>query len=165
MLTKPSPQVTDLVNFLKGELGIAEATSVEVTFVNENVMTELHMRYMGLPGPTDVLSFPATDVAYGPVDPQGLQDEPTLGDIVICPAFIESNSRSGPTQMNINACVIHGMLHLVGFGHESIVMRSQMLNKEQELEQAWHLLHDHTKANPTKVDRTRTRIGTCMVPS
>jgi probable rRNA maturation factor len=137
MLTKPSPQVTDLVNFLKGELGIAEATSVEVTFVNENVMTELHMRYMGLPGPTDVLSFPATDVAYGPVDPQGLQDEPTLGDIVICPAFIESNSRSGPTQMNVDACVIHGMLHLIGHDHQTAADVKIMFEKEEALILSW----------------------------
>ena len=143
MLTKPTPQVTDLVNFLKGELGIAEATAVDVTFVDEEVMAELHMRYMGLPGPTDVLSFPATDVANGPVDPKNLQGQPILGDIVICPDFIASNTHSEPTQMNIDACVIHAMLHLVGYGHENIVMRSQMLDKEQELEQAWHLLRDH----------------------
>jgi probable rRNA maturation factor len=80
-------------------------------------MAELHMRYMGLPGPTDVLSFPATDVANGPIDPVGLQDEPILGDIVICPDFIESNSPSKPTQMNIDARVIHAMLHLIGHDH------------------------------------------------
>jgi probable rRNA maturation factor len=137
MLTKPSPQVTDLVNFLKGELGIAEATSVEVTFVNENVMTELHMRYMGLPGPTDVLSFPATDVAHGPVDPQGLHDEPTLGDIVICPAFVAHNAQSQPTQMNINACVIHAMLHLIGHDHHVEVGTEFMVSQEAVLTELW----------------------------
>jgi probable rRNA maturation factor len=65
MLTKPAPQVTKLVDFLKGELGIDQNTIVDVTFVDEDVMAELHMRYMGLPGPTDVLSFPATDVVNG----------------------------------------------------------------------------------------------------
>ena len=137
MLTKPPPDMTDLVEFLKGELGIAEATAVDVTFVDEHVMAELHMRYMGLPGPTDVLSFPATDVAHGPVDPQGLQDEPTLGDIVICPDFIESNTRSEPTQMNIDACVIHGMLHLLGQDHQNGGYAAAMRLLENQLTLHW----------------------------
>jgi len=137
MLTKTTPQVTDLVNFLKGELGIAEATAVDVTFVDEGAMAELHMRYMGLPGPTDVLSFPATDIAHGPVDPPGLQDEPTLGDIVICPDFIASNTHSEPTQMNIDACVIHGVLHLIGHDHGDARSRTAMNDQEIQLANHW----------------------------
>jgi rRNA maturation RNase YbeY len=117
--------------------------SVDVTFVDEDVMTDLHVRCRGLPGFTDFFSYSTTDVTDGPVDPHGLQDEPTLGDIVICPDFIASNTHSEPTQMNIDACVIHAMLHLVGYGHKNKVMRSRMLDQEQELEQAWHLLRDH----------------------
>jgi probable rRNA maturation factor len=125
------------VNFLKAELGISEATAIDVTFVDENVMTELHMRYMGLPGPTDVLSFPALDVSNGPIDPETLKDEPTLGDIVICPNFIQSNSPSEPTQMNINACVIHGMLHLTGHEHQTEVDTEFMVTQEMALTKLW----------------------------
>ena len=139
MLTKPTPDMTDLVEFLKAELGIAEATAVDVTFVDEDAMAELHMRYMGLPGPTDVLSFPATDVANGPIDPQGLQGEPTLGDIVICPDFIESNTQSEPTQMNIDACVIHGMLHLIGHDHGDARSRTAMNDQEIQLANHWRI--------------------------
>jgi probable rRNA maturation factor len=142
MLTKPAPQVTELVNFLKGELGIAEATAVDVTFVDENVMTELHMRYMGLPRPTDVLSFPAADVANGPVDPLYLQDEPTLGDIVICPAFIERSAASDLAPMNIDSCVIHAMLHLIGHDHQSNADAARMV-----------LLEDHLRLNWVKVNK------------
>ena len=139
MLTKPAPDMTDLVEFLKAELGIAEATAVDVTFVDEDVMAELHMRYMGLPGPTDVLSFPATDIAQGPLDPQGLEDEPTLGDIVICPDFIASNTHSEPTQMNIDACVIHGMLHLIGHDHGDARSRTAMNDQEIQLANHWRI--------------------------
>jgi len=137
MLTKPTSQVTDLVNFLKGELGIGEATIVDVTFVDEDTMTELHMRYMGLSGPTDVLSFPATDVANGPVDAQGLQDEPALGDIVICPDFIESNTQSDKTRMNVDACVIHAMLHLIGHNHADETSRLLMMSEQERLLEIW----------------------------
>jgi probable rRNA maturation factor len=133
MLTKPAPQVTKLVDFLKGELGIDQNTIVDVTFVDEDVMAELHMRYMGLPGPTDVLSFPATDVVNGLVYSTNLQDEPTLGDIVICPAFIERGTASDSAQMNIDACVIHGMLHLIGHDHVRINEASVMRAAELQL--------------------------------
>jgi probable rRNA maturation factor len=138
------------VNFLKAELGIAEATSVEVTFVNENVMTELHMRYMGLPGPTDVLSFPATYVANGPVEPTSLQDQPTLGDIVICRDFIESNNPSKPTQMNIDACVIHAMLHLIGYDHGDAPSRAVMKNQETKLATHWRTAATNEAAQNAK---------------
>jgi probable rRNA maturation factor len=118
-------------------MGIGQNTIVDVTFVNEDVMAELHMRYMGLPGPTDVLSFPATDVRGGPVDPKSLQDEPTLGDIVICPAFIVSNAQSQPTQMNIDACVIHAMLHLIGHDHHVEVGTEFMVSQEAVLTELW----------------------------
>jgi len=137
MLTKPTPQVTDLVNLLKGELGITEATAVDVTFVDEEVMAELHVRYMGLPGPTDVLSFPVTDVANGPVDPQGLKGEPTLGDIVICPDFIASNTQSEPTQMNIDACIVHGTLHLLGYDHQNNADAATMSRAENQSMRLW----------------------------
>lgn len=137
MLTKPTPQVTDLVNLLKGELGIAEATAVDVTFVDEEVMAELHVRYMGLPGPTDVLSFPVTDVANGPVDPQGLKGEPTLGDLVICPAFIARNSRGEPTQISVEECVIHGVLHLLGYDHQKEPDAKRMSLLEEQLKLKW----------------------------
>ena len=139
MLTRPTPQITDLVNFLKRELGIAEATAVDVTFVDEEVMAELHMRYMGLPGPTDVLSFPAADVANGPIDPQNLQGQPMLGDIVICPDFIASNTHSESTQMNIDACVIHGMLHLIGHDHGDSSSRTAMNDQEIQLANHWQI--------------------------
>jgi probable rRNA maturation factor len=137
MLTKPAADVTDLVNFLKGELGIAEATAVDVTFVDEDAIAELHMRYMGLPGPTDVLSFPATDVAHGPVDPTNFQGEPTLGDIVICPVFIARNTRSKPTQISVEECVIHGMLHLLGYDHQKEPDAKRMSLLEEQLKLKW----------------------------
>jgi len=137
MLTNLAPDVTDLVEFLKAELGIAEATAVDVTFVDEDAMTQLHMRYMGLPGPTDVLSFPATDVANSPVDPKNLQGQPMLGDIVICPDFIASNTHSEPTQMNIDACIVHGTLHLLGYDHQNNADAAAMSRLENQLTRVW----------------------------
>ena len=50
-------------------------------------MADLHMRWMDLPGPTDVMSFPMDEL-----EPGGRPDAPEpgpamLGDIVLCPEF------------------------------------------------------------------------------
>jgi probable rRNA maturation factor len=100
-------------------------------------MAELHMRYMGLPGPTDVLSFPSNDAVNRPVDPESLQDELTLGDIVICPDFIESNTHSEPTQMSVDACIVHGTLHLLGYDHQNDADAATMSRLENQLVRGW----------------------------
>jgi probable rRNA maturation factor len=144
------PQIADLVDFLKGELGIEESIIVDVTFVDADVMADLHIRYMGLMGPTDVLSFPATDVVNGLVYSTSLQDEPTLGDIVICPAFIERGTASDSAQMSIYACVIHAMLHLIGHDHGDAPSRAVMKNQETKLATHWRTAATHEAAQSAK---------------
>ena len=65
---------------------------LSVLLVDEPAMTELHLRWMGEPGPTDVLAFPMDELR--PPPPGGTHaehsaDEPAvpglLGDVVICP--------------------------------------------------------------------------------
>jgi probable rRNA maturation factor len=73
-----------------------------VELVDEGRITELNAAHRGLDRPTDVLSFPidGADEAAGPRE---------LGDVVICPAHTE----------NMQAAVVHGVLHLCGYDHEA----------------------------------------------
>jgi len=52
------------------------ADSVSFVFVDDSRMSDYHGRYVDVPEPTDVLSFPADQI-----DPSGERD---LGDVVIC---------------------------------------------------------------------------------
>jgi probable rRNA maturation factor len=65
-------------------------------------------------GPTDVLSFPANGARPTP----GAQ---YVGDIAISPETARRNarrfSRSLPVEMRI--LILHGMIHLAGFDHET----------------------------------------------
>jgi probable rRNA maturation factor len=60
-----------------------------------------------------------------------------LGDVVICPALVARNSQSQPTQMNIDACVIHAMLHLMGHDHQTAADAKIMFEKEEALMLSW----------------------------
>jgi probable rRNA maturation factor len=73
-----------------------------VALVGEDEIRRLNREHRGLDEPTDVLSFPVdeTGPAAGPRE---------LGDVVICP------EHTG----DVIEAVIHGVLHLCGYDHET----------------------------------------------
>ena len=80
-------------------------------------MSAYHEKYLGEPGPTDVLSFPMDELrppADGEEPPAGL-----LGDIVLCPAVTERQAQEHQRTPNEEAeyLLVHGLLHLLGYDH------------------------------------------------
>ncbi len=73
-----------------------------VALVGARRMTDLNREHRGLDEPTDVLSFPVDGLApaAGPRE---------LGDVVICPEHTE----------DLSEAVVHGVLHLCGYDHET----------------------------------------------
>ncbi len=71
----PSAEVTSLLNFAMGELKLNPECDLNLGFIDDQYMTELHIKWMDEPGSTDVLSFPM-DM------PEVEGDIVTLGDIV-----------------------------------------------------------------------------------
>jgi len=107
---------------LLGEgLGRAE---LSVSFVEEEEIEELHVRFMDEPGPTDVLSFPMGE------DDVDEDDVRVLGDVVICPAVAARNSPSDP-DAEIRLLLVHGILHLLGYDHEDDEERAAMWERQQ----------------------------------
>ena len=89
---------------------------LSVSFVTEEEMTDLHVRFMDLPGPTDVLSFPLNDV-----DENGTH---ILGDVVIAPAYAARNNPDLDSELRL--LLVHGILHLLGHDHEEEDERAEM---------------------------------------
>src|SRR5258705_2043281 len=95
------------VPFLKKMLGRAHEVmrsplrELSVALVGDGRMSELHERFMGIAGPTDVLSFP-------------LDEE--CGEIVICvPQAMRSAKQRGiAVEKELLLYAVHGMLHLAG---------------------------------------------------
>lgn len=95
----------------------AELTELSVSFVTDDEIAELHLRYMDEEGPTDVLSFP-----LGEVDEDGVR---ILGDVVISPSAAERNNPSDQVS-ELRLLLVHGILHLLGHDHEDDVDRIAM---------------------------------------
>ncbi len=114
------------------------AGSFAVCLVTNAQIARWNRRYRGKAGPTDVLSFPA-ESARKPSrkNSRSNGNQPVdgnyLGDIAIAPAVARRNSRRfGRTfEQEMHILVLHGMLHLMGYDHETD--RGQMDRREQKV--------------------------------
>ncbi|MFN3623432.1 MAG: rRNA maturation RNase YbeY [Hyphomicrobium sp.] len=99
---------------LAGELAISHA-EVCVALSNDEQVAELNGSYRGKPKPTNVLSFPAV-----PMLP--VEGEPRfLGDIVLALETLqrEAADLGVPLAHHMQHLVVHGLLHLLGYDHQT----------------------------------------------
>ncbi|MCZ6565570.1 MAG: rRNA maturation RNase YbeY [Gammaproteobacteria bacterium] len=88
-------------------------SNVCLRIVGENEVRELNKRYRNIDKPTNVLSFGA-DIP----EELGLN---ILGDVVICASvvFQEAVDQEKKLTSHWAHLLVHGILHLQGFGHEN----------------------------------------------
>ena len=102
--------IGDLTHRTLATVGRA-AYSLTVAFVRDRRIRELNRNFRGKDLVTDVLSFPAGD-SFG---------EDYLGDIVISTdaAARQAKDAGHSFDREVSELVIHGVLHLVGYDHET----------------------------------------------
>lgn len=125
-------RVQALAIHVRNELKLHPQVDVGIIFVDEAPMTELHVKWMDEPGPTDVLSFPMDELRPGSdlvPSPEGV-----LGDIVVCPQVAaEQAVKAGHETIDeILLLVTHGMLHLVGFDHAEPEEEKEMFGLQRQ---------------------------------
>ncbi|MFD0856191.1 rRNA maturation RNase YbeY, partial [Actinomadura adrarensis] len=85
--------LVDLARHVLDGMRVHPLAELSVLLVDEDAMSELHEKWMGEPGPTDVLAFPMDELRpghmSGGVDEDGEPDPGLLGDVVLCPAVAE----------------------------------------------------------------------------
>jgi probable rRNA maturation factor len=126
--------------------GIKGDTEVSLLFVDEAAMSALHEQFLGVSGPTDVLSFPIEDEPgpsgrspdLGGSGPGSSAEEGSLtllGDVVICPRVAARNAVEHEVTLDdeVALLVVHGLLHLLGMDHEEDTEAERMEALEQEL--------------------------------
>lgn len=121
-----------LAEHVLARLHVHPDAELSVAVVDEEEMARLHVEWMGLPGPTDVLSFPMDELRPGtPEQPaQG-----TLGDIVLCPtvALRQAEAAGHPAADELCLLTVHGILHLLGHDHAEPDERRIMFALQREL--------------------------------
>lgn len=85
-------------------------------------MRSIHRAALGLDYPTDVLAFPLhqhRSWRSAPADPDGFL---RLGDVVIAheTARRQAAERGGSLKQELGELFAHGLLHLLGYDHQSV---------------------------------------------
>ena len=123
--------------FVLDRLRIHPQAELSVLLVDEAAMTELHVRWMNEPGPTDVLSFPMDELRQPQDD-----DEPEpgmLGDVVLCPqvAVRQALAAGHHRDDELALLLTHGILHLLGYDHAEPDEHAEMFGLQARLLAEW----------------------------
>jgi probable rRNA maturation factor len=135
-----------LARMVLDEERVPEEAEMSVIFVDEQAMSDLHERFLGSSGPTDVLAIPMDDDVTpggrqpdqggrGPGSPTEASDPPTvIGDVVVCPQV--ALRQSGERRLvddEVALLVVHGVLHLLNYDHAEDQESEAMRKREREL--------------------------------
>jgi probable rRNA maturation factor len=111
-----------------------EESELSVALVEVEEMAHLNEQYRGIEGPTDVLSFGCDDPCAA------VADEPiTLGDVIIAPeiAAAQADELGTTIESELNLLLVHGILHLLGYDHDSDEDAAVMQERERVLLDAY----------------------------
>lgn len=129
----PEQELADLGRHVLDQLRVHPLAELTVTLVDEETMAALHERWMDLPGPTDVMSFPMDELRP---TPEGQDPAPgTLGDVVLCPSVARAQARSAGHSVEDELLLLttHGILHLLGFDHAEAAEEREMFELQRTL--------------------------------
>ncbi|WP_421914598.1 rRNA maturation RNase YbeY [Mesorhizobium sp.] len=104
------------------ETGTTGVSELSVVFSDDAHVRTLNAGWRGKDKPTNVLSFPAFSLAKGGRLP------PMLGDIVLAAETVarEAALEDKPLENHITHLVVHGLLHLLGYDHETDAEAEEM---------------------------------------
>ncbi|THJ75958.1 rRNA maturation RNase YbeY [Candidatus Frankia alpina] len=133
-------RLTALARFVLDAMKVNPLAELSVMLVEEKAMADLHVRYMGEEGPTDVLSF-AQDDAFDASWSESADDDPTtlLGDVVLCPevALRQAEQAGHSRERELHLLCTHGILHLLGYDHAEPDEEREMSKIQNKLLASW----------------------------
>jgi probable rRNA maturation factor len=103
------------VALAEAEVKIVDGVELSLVFTDDDSIQSLNAEWRQKDKPTNVLSFPAFPMAPGDALP------PMLGDIVLAYETVqrEAELEGKPLENHITHLIIHGLLHLLGYDHET----------------------------------------------
>lgn len=112
------------------EVTVGDAAEVAVRIIDADEMRTLNRLYRKQDKPTNVLSFPAGEIAGMPDTASRL-----LGDVVICASVVaaEAEEQGKSLADHWGHILVHGTLHLLGFDHETEADAAEMERLETSI--------------------------------
>ncbi|MEA1926921.1 MAG: rRNA maturation RNase YbeY [Candidatus Auribacterota bacterium] len=124
--------IEKLVGYVLAEEGVREG-EVSLLLLNNDKIRHLNRQYLGRDYPTDVLAFPQNEGSD-----QNIYSW-FLGDVVLSTERIahQAPEHGQSVENEFALCLIHGILHLLGYSDEPPERREVMRLKEEEILRIW----------------------------
>ena len=100
----------------KHDAGLAALPAVEITILGARAMAKVHRDFLGIPGATDVITFP-------------------YGEILVCAPVAAERSREfgHDTTTELALYAIHGLLHLSGYDDTTSALAARMSAAQERI--------------------------------
>lgn len=100
---------------------------ISIALVNDRTMSLLHERDLGIPGPTDVLTY---ELDHDPKTGRCI-----AGEVVVCvpEARRQAKTRMGSVDREVLLYALHGVLHLAGFDDRTERRYREMHRMEDDI--------------------------------
>ncbi len=120
----------EIAEFVLDREDVPAEAELSVAVIGIDEMAELNLAYRDKEGPTDVLAFGCDDPC-----PAGEEEPLTLGDVVIAPEVAEAQAAElGHTiEEELNLLLVHGILHILGYEHDTDEGAEAMQARERAL--------------------------------
>ena len=95
-----------------------DSKDLSIALIRQKEIRELNKNYRKRDKSTDVLSF-----KYN-----------TLGEVIICPEMVRANAKkfNSTFKKELARVLIHGILHLLGYSHETDAAKAKKMRKKEE---------------------------------
>ncbi|MYF26695.1 MAG: rRNA maturation RNase YbeY [Acidimicrobiia bacterium] len=128
----------DLAQLVLETEELPDSTEVGIMLVTDHDMAGFNRRFMGKTGATDVLALPlvAQGTDHRPdADRTGSNLPYGLGDVIIAPHHVsrQAAQQGVPFQEEMALMVVHGLLHLIGYDHQTPSDAEGMESKERKV--------------------------------
>lgn len=112
--------------------GSSDPVELSLLITDDDTVHELNRTYRGIDETTDVLAFAFQEDTEFPSISDGITH---LGEVIIsCPQAVKQAEEMGHSLQNeVVVLVVHGVLHLLGYDHESSDDEDQMRARESEV--------------------------------
>lgn len=119
-------------------------TELSLVLTDDASIREINAQWRNKDKPTNVLSFPAFEIAAG--DAPGAM----LGDIIIARETVEREAleEQKTFDQHLHHMIVHGLLHLLGYDHEDEEEAEEMEGLEREILHALAIPDPYTVHSP-----------------
>jgi probable rRNA maturation factor len=114
--------------FVVQQISHEKEVDLSIVVTSDAVIQDLNYRFRDLNSPTDVLSFPSAEI-----DPEN--GRLYIGDVIISyPRVIDqAQGAAHSIEDELLLLVVHGILHLLGFDHNSPHEKNRMWTKQANI--------------------------------